>query len=92
MESRDTERLDCWLTPTQIIDWAKANLSIIKPDSDLSEDEITRIMRWIGGCSYDTIFIGNKPKLGRQGINNMLFMTLMTFPELYIEWGLSQPN
>jgi hypothetical protein len=86
-------KFDCWLTPTQIFDWAKANLNIIKPNSDLSEDEIARIMRWIGECSYDTIYTdGNKPKVGRHGINNMLFMTLMKFPNLYIEWGLSQPN
>jgi hypothetical protein len=86
-------KLDCWLTPTRIFDWAKASLNIIKPNSDLSEGEITRIMRWIGERSYDTIHTGkDKPKVGRHGINNILFMMLMIFPNLYIEWGLSQPN
>jgi hypothetical protein len=87
------KNLDEYMTADQLFDWGKTNFNIIKPNSDLSEDEITRIVRWIGECSYDTIYTdGDKFKVGRHGINNILFVMLMTFPKLYIEWGLPQPN
>jgi hypothetical protein len=93
MQYMDIDKLDCYLTPAQIFGWAKANLSIIKLNEDLDEDEITRLMRWIGECSYDTIFIdGDKAHIGRHGIGLMLSVTLMEFSRLYEEWELSQYN
>ena len=93
MHNKDLEQLDCYLAPAQILGWAKANFGIIKLNQDLDEDEITKIIKWIGECSYDTIYIdGDKPHLGKAGINNLLFMTLMEFPRLYEAWELSQYN
>ena len=93
MHNKDLEQLDCYLTPAQILGWAKANFGIIKLNEDLDGDEIAKLMRWIGECSYDTIFIdGDKPHVGRHGISLMLSVTLMEFPKLYEEWELSQYN
>jgi hypothetical protein len=82
-----------WITPIQLVDWAKASLDILKLDCDLTETEIRRVMRWIGDCSVDTIYIdGNKTRNGRIGIGNMLFVTLMVFPDYYIKYQLWQRN
>ena len=78
-----------YIESRELVDWAKANLRIIKCDEDLTEEDIRAIMRWIGMCSVDTIFIdGDKPILGRIGIGLMLSVTLLEFPEYYVKYGL----
>ena len=55
--------------------------------------EIKEIIRWIGMCSVDTIFLdGDKPVLGRMGIGLMLTVTLLEFPDYYMKYELSQFN
>jgi len=79
--------------PYQLLGWAKANLNIMKLDRDMTDEEISRAMRWIGTSSVDTIYMnGEKPHLGRIGINNMLFVTLMEFPNFYAKYELAQWN
>jgi len=76
-----------------LVDWAMANLKIIKPINELTDDEIARVMRWIGMCSWDTVFVdGDKPIIRRHGIQMMLSVTLLEFPEFYARHGLSQHN
>jgi len=58
------ESLSEYMTSSQIVNWGKANLNIIKLNSDMTDEDIRRVMRWIGMCSYDTIFIdGGEPWL-----------------------------
>ena len=69
---------------SQLIDWAKANLNIIKLNSDMTDEDIRRAVRWIGMCAVDTVFVdGDKPILRRIGIGMMLSVTLLEFPEFY---------
>ena len=42
------ETLNEYQTTAQIVDWAKASLNIIKLNSDMTDEDIRRIMRWIG--------------------------------------------
>jgi len=89
----DIREFDNWMTPEQLTDWAKVNLNIIKLNADMTDEDIRRIMRWIGECSYDTIYVdGDKPVLGRMGIGLMLTVTLLEFPEYYMKYELSQFN
>jgi hypothetical protein len=82
-----------WLYPCELVDWAKANLNIVKLDEDLADGEIREVIKWIGLCSVDTIFIdGDKPILGRIGIGLMLSITLLEFPDYYTKYELSQFN
>jgi hypothetical protein len=76
-----------------LVGWAKANLNIMKRNSEMTDSDIKRVGRWVGLCSVDTIFIyGDKPIFGRIGISNMLFVTLMEFPDFYARYRLSQWN
>jgi len=82
-----------YMTAGELVDWAQANLKIMKPKEALTNAEIREIMRWIGMCSLDTIFIGGeKPILGRIGIGLMLTVTLLEFPDYYVKYELSQFN
>ena len=87
------ENAEGWMYSWQLVDWAKASLNIIKLNEDMSELEIRKAIRWIGDCSVDTIYIdGEKTRPGRIGVNNMLFVTLMEFPEYYMKYELAQFN
>ena len=78
--------------PSELIDWAKASFNITKPNNELSEDEVSRVVRRIGDCAYDTIYIGDEPRLSRAGIGLMLLVTMMEFPMFYEKYDLSQRN
>ena len=87
------EAPDGWVESWELVLWAKANLNIIKLDEDLTEREIKRVVRWIGDCSVDTIYIdGEITRPGRIAINNMLFVTLMEFPAYFMKHELAQFN
>ena len=89
----ETSDINEYMTVSDLIDWAMANLNIMKPKDKFIDDDIRRIMHWIGLCSVDTIFIdGDKPIFGRIGIGLMLTVTLLHFPEYYMKYELAQFN
>ena len=87
------EDLDKYMETSQLIDWAKANLDIIKLNNEMTDADIRRVIRWIGMCAIDTVFVdGDKPILRRIGIGMMLSVTLLEFPEFYSRYELAQFN
>jgi hypothetical protein len=77
----------------ELVTWGLANLRINKSIEELADDDIRKVVRWIGMCAVDTMFIdGDKPILGRIGIGLMLSVTLLEFPEYYAKYELSQFN
>ena len=87
------ESLDKYMETSQITDWAKANLDIIELNCDMTDDDIRKIICWIGLCAVDTVFVnGDKPILRRIGIGMMLSVTLLEFPEFYSRYELAQFN
>jgi len=84
---------DGYMYSWELVDWAQANLKIKKPRGTLPDKDIREVIRWVGICAVDTIFIdGDKPILGRIGIGLMLTVTLLEFPEYYMKYELSQFN
>ena len=87
------EILSEYVEADTLVNWAKACLNIIKLNDDLTDQDIGKIMRWIGECSYDTVYVdGDKPILRRVGIGMMLSVTLLEFPEFYARYELAQFN
>ena len=87
------EDLDKYVETSQLIDWAKANLNIIKLNNEMSDADIRQVIRWIGMCAVDTVFVdGDKPILRRIGISMMLSVTLLGFPKFYSRYELAQFN
>ena len=84
---------DGYMYSWELVDWAAANLKIVKPREALTNEDIREIIRWIGVCTVDTICIdGDKPIIGRIGIGLMLSVTLLEFPEYDVKHELSQFN
>ena len=82
-----------YMTTRYLINWAMVKNNIHKRREELTDHDIRRIMRWVGLCSVDTIFIDvRKPLIGRIGIGLMLTVTLLEFPEYYVKHELAQFN
>ena len=81
-----------YLKPGELVNQAKASFNIIKPNAEMSEDEVRRVVRRIGDSAFDTIYIGDESRLGRAGIGLMLLVTMMEFPMFYEKYDLSQRN
>ena len=78
---------------SDIIDWVKASCGIAKPNSKMMDEDIRMVMRWVGIHADDTRVDENgKPVLGRHGIELMLALTLLEFPEFYSRYELAQFN
>ena len=71
---------------------AKRACEITKLNNEMTDDDIRKVMRWIGEGAPDTVWIDEKPILSKLGIGMMLFLSLSEFPEFYIRYGLSQFN
>ena len=94
MQNEDLENLDSYFTTKLLVEWAELNcFDTIRDKKDMTDENIVKIMRWIAERTFSTVFlIGEKPRVGRMGINNLLFCMMMEFPHQYEEWGLSQYN
>ena len=89
----EIEEPDGYVYPWQLVEWGLANLKNMKPRETLTDKDIREVIRWIGMCTVDTIFIdGDKPVIGRIGIGLMLTVTLLEFPEYYMKYELAQFN
>ena len=90
---RNIDESSGYMPSWELVGWGLANLRIHKPKEALTEDEIREVIRWVGICSVDTIFIGgDTPIIRRIGIGLMLTVTLLKFPEYYMKYELAQFN
>ena len=90
---RDIDESSGYMPSWELIGWGLANLRIRKSKEALTEDEIRQVIRWVGICAVDTIFVGgDKPIIRRIGIGLMLTVTLLEFPEYYMKYELAQFN
>ena len=90
---RDIDESSGYMPSGDLVGWGLANLRIRKPKEALTEDEIRKVIRWVGICSVDTIFVGEStPIIRRIGIGLMLTVTLLEFPEYYMKYELAQFN
>ena len=86
------EDLDTYLDADTVIELTKAQHNIRKPNSEMTDEEIAKIMRFLGSRAPDAILVDEKPVYGRLGIGIMLSLTLYEFPEFYTRHELWQRN
>ena len=80
------------LTTSDLVNLAKANLGITKPNGELADNDIRAIARWVGMQATDIACVDGEVTFSRIGIGLMLFIALTEFPEFYSRYELSQFN
>ena len=75
-----------------ILHAAKLACGIHKPNKDMVDSEIAAVCRWIGSQAPDTVWVEGKPIIRRIGLDLMLSMAILQFPDFYRRHELSQPN
>ena len=88
----EEERLDTYLGADTIIEMIKAQHGIKTPNPEMTDEEIAKVMRFLGSGAPDTVWVDGEPMRGRTGIGIMLSLTLYQFPDFYDRHGLSQFN
>jgi hypothetical protein len=81
-----------YIKTSELVDMAKEACHITKLNSDMGEDDIRKVVRWIGHHSPGIQWLDGKPVLGRTAVDMMLFITLVEFPLFYTWHKLSQWN
>ena len=84
-----------FVTPRELVLWSLFNqdrVDEINRLGKLKDDEIKNIVRTIGVCAVDTLYLDDTPLIRRMGISLMLTVTLMVFPDYYVRYELAQFN
>ena len=82
-----------YMTSEQLLDWAMSSINILKSKDALADHEIAELMRWIGMCVADTLITPDGTShIRRMGIDLMLTITLLEFPDYYVKYELAQFN
>lgn len=77
--------------PASVVSLAKSVLGI--NDDHLTDKQIAQVCRWVGDrAPEDKTIDVNGYKFSREGVEAMLFLAIMEFPEFYERMGLSQLN
>lgn len=84
--------LDYYIPTSDLIEQVKMALGIVKPNNRLMDCEIRHIVVAIGSKMFDTVWAENKPIMGKFGIQMMLSITILAFPDYYERYELSHPN
>ena len=88
----EEERLHAYLDTDTIIDITKGQLGITNSRSEMTDEDIRSVMKFLASGAPDTMLFDDKPIFGRIGFGLMLSLTLYEFPEFYERYGLSQWN
>ena len=88
-----TPNLVEWTSSEIIVEMAKCDLGISKPNEELIDAEIRVIMHHIGVCATALYCIeGYDSRISLFGVETMLSICLLTFPHYYEKYQLSQYN
>jgi hypothetical protein len=79
-------------TPSEIVDRLKQLAGIDTPNADMTDIEVKAVMRVVAVSIPGTIPLDEHLSISRIGIELMLSLTLMVFPNYYERYGLAQFN
>jgi len=85
--------LSDWITPEMLVDWAMFDLGYGTSLKGLTDDDISKIVRYIGvwATNVETPALEN-PRISLFGLGMMLSVCLLMFPDFYQKNQLSQFN
>ena len=70
-------------TPEELVEMGKCACDVHVPNSEMTDDEIRAVMRWVGLLAQDVRFLSDKLEYGPQALGLMIFVTECAFPEFY---------
>jgi len=76
--------------PDELVKQAKVACHIIKPNDQMTDDEIRTVIRALAECTHDTTWVDGQLVFGKNAIDLMLFIALTEFPWFYEKYELSQ--
>jgi hypothetical protein len=88
--------MDKWVSVArtgELVCVAKKHNGVTSPNSQMTDDEIRKVVRWIGITFSDPAGdTDGDLLLNGPAVALMLFVTICEFPEFYYRYGLSQYN
>jgi hypothetical protein len=91
MERRRPKQL-LYQMPNEIVERLKVLANIDTPNADMTDAEIKAVMRVVAVNISGKIPLDEHLATSRIGIELMLSLTLMVFPDYYEQYGLTQFN
>jgi hypothetical protein len=79
-----------YLKPSEVIEKAKQSEGITTPNADMVDSEIKAVMRSVARDIPGSIPLDEHLSTSRAGIELMLSLTLLVFPDYYERYGLAQ--
>jgi hypothetical protein len=76
----------------ELVRRAKEAYNITARNGDMGEDDIRKVVRWIGEQVPGNMLVGDKFVMSRTAIDLMLFVTVSEFSLFYMWYKLSQWN
>ena len=89
MERRQPQQL-LYQTPSEIVERLKQLAGIDTPNNDMSDSEIKATIRVVALSILGSIPLDEHLSTSRVGIDLMLSLTLLVFPDYYQRYGLAQ--
>ena len=77
------KKSDKTFTPEELVEMGKCACDVRVPNSEMTDDEIRAVMRWVGLLAPDVQFLFDKLEFGPQALGLMIFVTECAFPEFY---------
>jgi hypothetical protein len=75
-----------------IVAWVKHYLGIVSPNSEMTDEEIRRVIRLLTKQAPDTTWSHEKPVLGRIGSGSITLIIKAEFPEYYAKYNLGETD
>lgn len=70
-------------SPNELVEMGKSACGVMKPNSEMTDEDIRAVMQWIGRLAPDVQTVCGKLDYGPQALGLMIFVTECVFPEFY---------
>ena len=82
------KKTDRTYSPEQLVEMGKVACDVHVPNSEMTDENIRVVMRWVGRLAPDVQFLYDKVEYGPKALGLMIFVTESVFPEFYNRYEL----
>ena len=77
------KKSDKTYSPEQLVEMGKVACDVHVPNSEMTDEDIRVVMRWVGQLAPDVQFLYDKVEYGPKALGLMLFVVACVFPDFY---------